>query len=122
MIQAVNSINANNYPKVKKQSFGQDVPVEFLDYKPEEIKKQKKPSKLGAFAGYIATQFAAGAIFSGIFDGGINLFRAIKKNKELLSFKEIGSRAAILGAMFALVGVIFNGIDAVIMNNKHKSQ
>ena len=114
MIQAVN-FSTNNYSKNNiKPSFAQKAPEEFIDYKPEELKKRNKKSKLASAAGYIATQFAAGAIVSGIFDGLTNAYRAIKKNHALIPIKEIGSRAAFTGAVFAVIGLVFSGIAAAV--------
>ena len=121
MIQAVNSVKANNYQTARQQSFGHQAPAEIIDYKPQEMKKPNKRSKLATVAGYLATQFAAGAVFSGIWDGGINLYRLARKNKPLLSLKEMGPRAAVLGGMFVLCGLIFTGIDAAMSARRSKA-
>ncbi len=112
MIQAVN-FSTNNYSKTgAKPSFAQNTQEGIIDYKQEELKKRNRKSKLSSAAGYIATQFAAGAIVSGIFDGLTNAYRAIKKNHALVPIKEIGSRAAFTGAVFAVIGLVFSGIAA----------
>ena len=121
MIQAVN-FSTNNYQKANnKPSFAQNAQEGIIDYKPEELKKRNKRNKLANAAGYIATQFAAGAIVSGIFDGLTNAYRAIKKNHALMPIKEIGSRAAFTGAVFAVIGLVFSGIAAAVSaKNKNK--
>ena len=80
----------------------------------DSTKKRNRKNKLANAAGYIGTQFAAGAIVSGIFDGLTNAYRAIKKNHALIPIKEIGSRAAFTGAVFAVIGLVFSGIAAAV--------
>ena len=112
MIQAVN-FSTNNYSKNNiKPSFAQKAPEEFIDYKPEELKKRNKKSKLASAAGYIATQFAAGAIVSGIIDGLINSYRAITK-KGMIPLKQIGLRAAGWGGAWVIVGLVMSGMYAL---------
>ena len=112
MIQAVN-FSTNNYSKTGiKPSFAQKTPEEFIDYKPEELKKQKRKSNKAAFAGYLASQFAVGAIVSGIIDGLINSYRAITK-KGLIPLKQIGLRAAGWGGAWVIVGLVMSGMYAL---------
>ena len=121
MIQAVN-FSTNNYQKANnKPSFAQNAQEGIIDYpqEAEALKKRNKKSKLAGVAGYIATQFAAGAIVSGIFDGLTNAYRAIRKNHALIPIKEIGSRAAFTGAVFAVIGLVFSGIAAAV-SSKNK--
>lgn len=116
MIQPLNSIGTNCCGTTRKQSFGdnpqtQDKP--FVVENKEQI-LGKKPSKAKLLAGYTATQFAAGAIVSGIFDGLTNLWRIAFKNKELMPLKEIGGRAAFMGAAFAVIGLVFTAIGSLM--------
>ncbi len=112
MIQAVN-FSTNNYSKTgAKPSFAQRTPEEFIDNKPEEFKKQKRKSNKAAFCGYLASQFAVGAITSGIIDGLINSYRAITK-KRLIPLQQIGMNAAGWGGAFVLISLIMAGVHAI---------
>ena len=112
MIQAVN-FSTNNYQKANnKPSFAQNTQEGIIDYKPEELKKRNRKNKLANAAGYIGTQFAAGAIVSGIIDGLINSYRAITK-KGLIPLKQIGLRAAGWGGAWVIVGLVMSGMYAL---------
>ncbi len=108
MIQPLNYTNAN-YVASQKQSFGQN---------PETVSGRKRPSTAARLAGYTATQFAAGAIVSGIFDGLTNLYRAIAKNKPAMPLKEMAGRAGFTGAAFAVIGLVFTAIGAAMARRK----
>ena len=118
MIQAINSVNTNSYKK-QNASFKQQPQQVELDL-PEVPKK--KPSKAAAWGRYLGTQFVAGAIFSSIWDGATNIFRAIRKTKPVIPAKEVITRAGIVGGMFALIGVVFAAIDVAIAKKKAKEQ
>lgn len=120
MINAINSTTANCSPL--KQSFGQKAPAGQVDYRPEELdKKQFKKARNKAIAKHFATQVVAGAVFSGIWDGAVNLYRAVSKNgKELMKLPEIGKRAALMGGVFALISAVFMGINAAMYSKKQK--
>ena len=79
---------------------------------------RKRPSTAARLAGYTATQFAAGAIVSGIFDGLTNLYRAIAKNKPAMPLKEMAGRAGFTGAAFAVIGLVFTAIGAAMARRK----
>lgn len=114
MINAINSTTANCSP-LKKQSFGQGKAQAI--YQPEVKKARRK-----AIAKHLASQVVAGAVFSGIWDGAINLYRVVSKNgKELIKLPEIAKRAGLMGGLFALMSVVFMGIDSV-MYRKKRSQ
>lgn len=124
MIQAVN-FSTNHYSKTNsKPSFAQKAPEEFVDYKPEEVKNKKKKSKLGAFAGYIGTQFAAGVVVSGIMDSLVNAYRVVTKKSALIPLKTMAFRAGATGSMFALIGLVLAGVAAIVskkLSKKHKN-
>ena len=86
MINAINSSTANCSP-LKQQSFGAK------QINPEQIQEnQYKKARNKAIAKHFASQVVAGAIFSGIWDGAINLYRVVSKNgKELIKLPEIDS-------------------------------
>ncbi len=105
MIQPLNY--ANNSTSLRPQSFGQNN----ADAAPAQ---RKRPSTAARLAGYTATQFAAGAIVSGIFDGLTNLYRAVAKNKPFMPFKEIAGRAGFTGTAFAVIGLVFTAIAAAM--------
>ena len=109
MIQSVNTVssNTNCCGTKRKQSFGRT------------DSEYKQPSKAGRLAAYTATQLAAGAVVSGIFDGMTNLYRKVAKNKDLLKLKEMGVRAGFTGTCFAVIGLVFTAIGAM-MAKKHK--
>ena len=115
MISAINSSTVNCSP-LKQQSFGAK------QITPEQIQeKQYKKARNKSIAKHFASQVVAGAIFSGIWDGAINLYRVVSKNgKELIKLPEIGKRAAVMGGIFALISAVFMGIDAVMYRNKNK--
>lgn len=113
MIQAINSVNTNSY---KKQN---------TSFKKQEIQEQvgaiyKPPSKAKRIANFIGTQFVAGAIFSAVWDAGLNAFKAIKKT-PLIPLKEIASRSVVVGTLFTLVGVVFAGIENVLSKKRAKN-
>ncbi len=110
MIQPLNYTNANCCSTTRKQSFGQS----------EAAGERKRPSTAARLAGYTATQFAAGAIVSGVFDGLTNLYRLVAKNKPLIPFKEMAGRAGYLGAAFAVIGLVFTAIAAAIAKRKEQ--
>ena len=113
MIQAVN-FSTNNYSKVNQNpSFAKKAPETFVDYEAEEVKKRNKKSKLAGLAGYMFTQFVAGAVVSGVLDGLTNGYRLIAKKPNLIPFKQIASRAGVMGGAFALIGLIFAGINSI---------
>lgn len=116
MINAINSTTANCSP-LKQQSFGKK-----NVYSPQELEeKQYKKARNKAIAKHFATQVVAGAVFSGIWDGAINLYRAVSKNgKELMKLPEIGKRAALMGGVFALISAVFMGINAAMYSKKQK--
>ncbi len=120
MIQAVSFVNAN---ASKRPRFGDEQETKSAAKKPvlekpeaaqRETKSAKKPSAAKAIAGYLGTQFVAGAVFSGLLDGMTNLYRVIKKNKPVIPLKELSLRAAAIGGLFALVGVVFGAIGALV--------
>lgn len=112
MINAINSTTANCSP-LKQQSFGKKNAQAI--YQPEVEKAKRK-----ALAKYFATQVVAGAIFSGIWDGAINLYRAVSKNgKEYIKLPEMGKRAAMMGGIFALISAVFMGINAAMYSKKN---
>lgn len=113
MIQAINSVNTNSY---KKQN---------TSFKRQEMQEQigaiyKPPSKAKRLASYLGTQFIAGAIFSTVWDAGLNAFKAIKKT-PLIPLKEIASRSVTVGALFTLVGLVFAGIDGILAKKRAKN-
>lgn len=120
MIQAVNSTNFNNISK--NQSFGKHQRHVDQDFDNNEYIQQpkKRPNKALMLMGYIGTQFAAGAIVQGIFDGMINAYRAIRKTQPLTPLKEIAQRSAFTGGCFALIGLVFTGIGALVAQ-RHKN-
>lgn len=105
MIQSLNSVNttANCCGTKRKQSFGESSPVQ-----------HNRPSKAKRVASYTAMQFGAGAIVSAVFDGMTNLWRTAFKNKELMSLKEMGGKAAFTGTAFAVIGLVFTAISAAM--------
>ena len=113
MIQAINSVNTNSYKK-QNASFKQQGMQQQLGaiYKP--------PSKAKRIATYLGTQFVAGAIFSAVWDAGLNAFKAIKKT-PMISLKEIASRSVMVGALFTLVGAVFAGIDTILAKKRAKN-
>ena len=121
MIQPLNSTSVNCCGSAKKQSFGDNPQTQDKTFvvRDKEQLFGKKPSKAKMLAGYTATQFAAGAIVSGIFDGLTNLYRTIAKNKPVMPLKEMAGRAGFTGAAFAIIGLVFTAIAAA-MNRKEK--
>ncbi len=111
MIQPLNYTNANCCGTTRKQSFGQNT---------EALGERKRPSTAARLAGYTATQFAAGAIVSGIFDGLTNLYRTIAKNKPTIPFKEMAGRAGFTGSAFAIIGLVFTAIAAAVAKRKEQ--
>lgn len=112
MIQGISS--ANNYSKVNNQSFGRK------DFSKDGEYTPKKPSKAARMGVYLGTQFAAGVLVQAVIDGVINGVSAIRK-KPTIPFKQIAQRSAFTGAIFAVIGLVFTGIGA-LMANKHKNQ
>ena len=62
----------------------------------------------------------AGAIFSAVWDAGLNAFKAIKKT-PMIPLKEIASRSVMVGALFTLVGAVFAGIDTILAKKRAKN-
>lgn len=120
MIQPLNSINANCCGGKRKQSFGDNAQESFEQVAVRAFEPPaKRPSKAKQLALYTAIEFAAGAITSGIIDGGANLCRAVFKNKPLVPFKQITSNAGFLGTSFAVVGLVFTAISASMMRKNN---
>ena len=109
MIQPLNYTNTNYNNTTKSQSFAR---------RPEAAGEEKRPSTAARLSGYTATQFAAGAIVSGIFDGLTNLYRTVAKNKPLMPFKEMAGRAGFTGAAFAVIGLVFTAIGAAMAKRR----
>ncbi len=126
MIQAVNSTNFN-YSKVKSNPNFGDKNAAQTQQAPEfgEEKKTKKPSKLKGFMSYVIAQFAAGAIFSTLLDGGGNLFEKMKKvpNKEnIVPALNILKRAAFIGTAFVVTGLVIDSIFRLMSRPKAEKQ
>ena len=120
MINAVNSVSNNLYKK-QNTSFGQTTDVErAVKEQPQMEMPVKKRSKTGGFFRYVATQVVAGAVFSGIWDGAVNLFRMIGKKKDLIPMKEIAKRAGVMGVLFAVVGLVFSGVAGLFAKRNDK--
>lgn len=115
MIQALNSVNmtANCCNGKRKQSFGNDPVAENVNVIFEQ-KPAKRPSTAKRLATYAATNLVAGALVSSLIDGGTNVYRAIAKNKPLMSLKQVAANAGSLGVAFALIGLVFTAISAAM--------
>lgn len=110
MIQPLNYTNVNCCGTTRKQSFGQS----------EAAGEHKKTSKASRLAGYTATQFAAGAIVSGVFDGLTNLYRTVMKNKPLMPFKDMIGSAGYTGTAFAIIGLVFTAVAAAMAKRREQ--
>lgn len=110
MIQALNTSNTNSY-KAQTPNFGQN--------NNQGPQKRERHSKTAATVGYLGTQFIAGAVVQSIIDGLTNAYRAIRKTQPTIPLKEIAQRAAFTGSIFAVIGLVFTGIHA-LMTKHHK--
>ena len=110
MIQAVSfaSQKSNNAAPQMQPAAKDQTPV-LIDKDFEKVlkaqKRKEKANIASALGSTMVTQFAAGAVFSGIMDGITNIYRAIKKNKPLISLKEFAANAAKTGGIFLGFGV-----------------
>lgn len=120
MINAINSVGNNVYKK-QNVAFGQTADIERVVKEQSQMDMSvKKRSKAGGFFRYVATQVVAGALFSAIWDGAVNLFRIIGKKKDLIPMKEIAKRAGAMGVLFAVVGLVFSGVAGLFAKRNNK--